>query len=70
MDVPFSFILEPLAGAFEFIPVMGPAVACALIFGIALVAGYGHLLWLFLCLGTWRIIQDYANAPRAWADHS
>ena len=64
MHVPFSFILGPLAGAFEFIPVVGPAVACALIFGIALVAGYNHLLWLFLFLGTWRIIQDYVNAPR------
>ena len=64
MHVPFSFILGPLAGAFEFIPVVGPAVACALIFGIALVSGYNHLLWLFLFLGTWRIIQDYVNAPR------
>ncbi|MGI4826997.1 MAG: AI-2E family transporter [Janthinobacterium lividum] len=64
MHVPFSFILGPLAGAFEFIPVVGPAVACALIFGIALVSGYNHLLWLFLVLGTWRILQDYVNAPR------
>ena len=62
--VPFAFILGPLAGVFEFIPVVGPAVACALIFGLALLAGYGHLLFLFLFLGTWRIIQDYLNAPR------
>ena len=64
MRVPFAFILGPLAGVFEFIPVVGPAVACALIFGLALLAGYGHLLILFLLLGTWRIIQDYPNAPR------
>ncbi len=64
MHVPFAFVLGPLAGFFEFIPVVGPAIACALIFGIALVIGYNHLLALFLVLGTWRIIQDYVNAPR------
>lgn len=64
MRVPFASVLGPLAGLFEFIPVVGPAVACALIFGIALVIGYNHLLALFLVLGTWRIIQDYVNAPR------
>lgn len=64
MRVPFAFVLGPLAGLFEFIPVVGPAIASALIFGIALVVGYNHLLALFLVLGTWRIIQDYVNAPR------
>lgn len=64
MRAPFSFVLSPLAGACEFIPVVGPAVACTVIFLIALFAGYNHLLWLFLFLGTWRIIQDYVNAPR------
>lgn len=63
MQVPYSYILSPLAGLCEFIPVVGPAVACTAIFGIALVLGYSHLLWIFLFLGTWRIIQDYWNAP-------
>lgn len=61
---PFAFILGPVAGICEFIPVVGPAVACAGIFGIALLAGYQHLLWIFLFLGTWRTVQDYVNAPR------
>ena len=64
MRAPFAFILGPLAGLGEFIPVVGPAVACAAIFGLALLAGYPHLLWIFLFLGTWRTIQDYVNAPR------
>lgn len=64
MRVPFAFVLGPLAGLFEFIPVVGPAVACVLIFGLAAIIGYNHLLILFLVLGTWRIIQDYINAPR------
>jgi predicted PurR-regulated permease PerM len=64
MRVPYSFVLSPLAGLCEFIPVVGPAVACVAIFGIAAVTGYSHLLWLFLVLGAWRVIQDYVNAPR------
>jgi predicted PurR-regulated permease PerM len=34
------------------------------IFLVAALTGYDHLLWLFLVLGTWRVIQDYVNAPR------
>jgi predicted PurR-regulated permease PerM len=64
MRVPYSFVLSPLAGICEFIPVVGPAVACIAVFGIAGIAGYNHLVWLFLFLGSWRVIQDYVNAPR------
>lgn len=64
MHAPFAFILGPLAGVCEFVPVVGPAVASAAIFGIALLAGYPHVIWIFLFLGTWRVIQDYVNAPR------
>lgn len=64
MRVPYSFVLSPLAGICEFIPVVGPAVACIAVFGVAGIAGYNHLLWLFLFLGSWRVIQDYVNAPR------
>ena len=64
MRTPYSLILSPLAGACEFIPVVGPAVACMVIFGVAALAGYNHLVWIFLALGTWRVIQDYVNAPR------
>lgn len=64
MRVPYSLALSPLAGACEFIPVVGPAVACTIIFGVAVLAGYNHLIWLFLALSMWRVIQDYFNAPR------
>ena len=64
MRTPYSLILSPLAGACEFIPVVGPAIACSVIFGVAVLAGYNHLVWLFLVLGSWRVIQDYVNAPR------
>lgn len=62
--VPYAFILGPLAGIFEFIPVVGPAVAAVSVFVIAILTSYPHLLWLFLFLGAWRLIQDYVNAPR------
>ena len=64
MRSPYAFILGPLAGVCEFVPVVGPAVASAAVFGIALLSGYSHLVWLFLFLGTWRVVQDYVNAPR------
>ena len=64
MRAPYAFILGPLAGLFEFVPVVGPALAAVTVFVIALLSGYPHLLLLFLFLGIWRIIQDYVNAPR------
>ena len=64
MRVPYAFILGPLAGVFEFIPVVGPAVAAVSVFGIAVLTGYSHLLWLVVFLGAWRLLQDYVNAPR------
>lgn len=64
MRVPYSVILGPVGGFLEFIPVVGPAIGAILIFGISLLAGYHHLIFLFLFLGTWRVIQDYVSAPR------
>lgn len=64
MRVPYAFILGPLAGLFEFVPVVGPAVAAVSVFAIAVLTSYPHLLWLFVFLGAWRLLQDYVNAPR------
>ncbi len=64
MRVPYAFIFGPLAGLCEFVPVVGPAIASAVIWGFAILAGYPHVFWLFIFLGTWRIIQDYVSAPR------
>ena len=64
MRVPYAFILGPMAGMCEFVPVVGPAVASAVIWGLAILMGYGHVFWLFIFLGTWRVIQDYVSAPR------
>lgn len=64
MRVPYAFILGPLAGFLEFIPVVGPAIAAVSVLLIAVLAGYSHAVWLVVFLGVWRLTQDYVNAPR------
>jgi predicted PurR-regulated permease PerM len=64
MQVPYALILGPMAGIFEVLPVVGPALASVTIFVIAILTGYPHLVWLFLFLGSWRTVQDYLNAPK------
>ena len=59
----FALILGPLAGIFEFVPVVGPAIAAIIVFVIAVLTTYPHLVWLVLFLGIWRLLQDYLNAP-------
>jgi predicted PurR-regulated permease PerM len=60
----YSLVLGPLAGIFEFVPVVGPAVAAIIVFVIAVLTTYPHLIWIVLFLGIWRLLQDYVNAPR------
>lgn len=64
MKVPYAFLLGPLAGMFEFVPVVGPALAALTVFVIAILSSYSHMLVLFIFLGCWRLVQDYVNAPR------
>ena len=64
MRVPYALFLGPVAGFLEFIPVVGPAVGAVAVLVIAVLAGYPHAVWLVLVLGTWRLVQDYVNAPR------
>lgn len=64
LRVPYAFILGPIAGFLEFIPVVGPAVAAVSILAIAVLAGYPHAVWLVIFLAIWRLVQDYVSAPR------
>ncbi len=64
LGAPYAFILGPLAGFLEFIPVVGPAVAAVSVLAISTLAGYSHVLWLVLFLALWRLTQDYVTAPR------
>ncbi len=64
LRAPYAFILGPLAGFLEFIPVVGPAIAAVSVVAIATLAGYSHMVWLVLFLALWRLTQDYVTAPR------
>lgn len=64
MRVPYAFILGPIAGFLEFIPVVGPAAGAVAVVIIAVLAGYPHAVWLIGFLGVWRLVQDYISAPR------
>jgi predicted PurR-regulated permease PerM len=57
-------MLGTAGGILEFIPVVGPLVAAALILSVALLTGYSHWLVLLLFLIAWRLIQDYVVSPR------
>ena len=59
----YGLVLGLLAGALEFIPLVGPLVAAISILGVAFLTGYGYLWVLVLFLGGWRILQDYVNSP-------
>lgn len=62
--VPYGQLLAAIAGLLEFIPVVGPMTAAALILLVALVSGYPHMLWLVIFLAVFRLLQDYVLSPR------
>lgn len=68
MRVPYAFAVGPAAGAMEFIPVVGPAVALVMVLAVALLSGYSHMLLLLIFLLVWRGIQDYVTSPRILGD--
>jgi predicted PurR-regulated permease PerM len=64
MRVPYALVLGTAGGFMEFIPVVGPLVAAALILGVALLTSYPHWVALLIFLGAWRLLQDYVISPR------
>lgn len=63
MGVPYSMLLASIAFALEFIPLVGPLTAAAIIIGVSIVGGFGHIVWLIVFLGVFRLIQDYVVSP-------
>jgi predicted PurR-regulated permease PerM len=68
LRVPYSFVLGPVAGFLEFIPVVGPALAAVSVVVISVLGGYPHAVWLIVFLGVWRLLQDYVTAPRVMGE--
>jgi predicted PurR-regulated permease PerM len=67
LQAPYAVVLGVVGGFMEFVPVVGPLVAAAMILGVAFLSNYPHLLVIALFLGVWRLMQDYVNAPRIMA---
>jgi predicted PurR-regulated permease PerM len=61
--VPYALMLGTAGGILEFIPVVGPLVAAALILGVAMLTG-AHWALVLIFLAAWRLIQDYFVTPR------
>ncbi|MGH9546573.1 MAG: AI-2E family transporter [Terriglobales bacterium] len=62
--VPYALVLGTAGGILEFIPVVGPLVAAAVIFGVAALMSYTHWLLLLVFIVAWRMVQDYVISPR------
>ena len=62
MRIPYAILLAAAAGLLEFIPMLGPATAVALIVIVAGVAGVS-LLPIVAFVALYRVIQDYVLSP-------
>lgn len=60
---PHALALGLLAGVLEFIPVAGWITALATITTVG-IATHSHWIWMAALLGLWRMVMDYAIAPR------
>ena len=63
VGAPYPILLAGIAAMLEFIPVLGPLTAAAVMVLVALLSGYPHVLWLILFLALYRIFQDYMLNP-------
>lgn len=68
LRVPYALVLGTAGGVMEFVPVVGPLVAAALILGVGILMSYPHILIVLLFLGAWRLIQDYVVSPRVMGE--
>lgn len=64
MRVPYAFALGAIGGLLEFIPLVGPVLAAALILGVSFTSNYAHLIVIVIFLGVWRVCTDYSISPR------
>jgi predicted PurR-regulated permease PerM len=61
--VRYALLLAALGGIMEFIPVVGPVIAAAIVLAVSLFGGDGHPWLLLGFLAGWRLIQDYVTSP-------
>jgi predicted PurR-regulated permease PerM len=63
MRYPYPLLLASCAAVGEFIPVIGPASALAIMLGVTLATGSGGVLWLILFWILYRMFADYVLNP-------
>jgi len=63
LGVPYAILLAGIAAILEFIPVVGPLTASAVILLVSAFTDYPHLLWITIFLVIYRIFQDYVLSP-------
>jgi len=63
IGVPYALLLSAITFPLEFIPVVGPLVAAAIILTVAGLSGFPHLLWILVFLIVFRVFQDYVLSP-------
>jgi len=63
LGFPSAIVLGVLAGILEFIPVVGWMTAAIIIVAAGAVS-HSHWIWMLVLLVVWRILMDYAIAPR------
>ena len=63
MHYHYELLLAGLAGVLEFIPVVGPLAAGAIILIVCAITGSGGLLWIVVFWACYRIFQDYVLNP-------
>jgi predicted PurR-regulated permease PerM len=64
MGVPSALLLSTIAFLCEFVPLLGPLTAALIIIAVSALTGYGHVLWVVIFLGIFRLIQDYIISPK------
>ena len=64
LRVPYALVLGAVAGAAEFIPLVGPLVVAVVSTVIALVHAPVLAIWVVAFLGGLRVLEDYVVDPR------
>jgi predicted PurR-regulated permease PerM len=63
MEVPYAMLLAAIAFPLEFVPLVGPLTAAAIIIVVSIVTGFPHVWWVVAYLGIYRLFQDYVLSP-------
>ncbi len=61
--IPYPLLLAALAAPLEFIPIVGPLIAAALVLTVDAFGGFRHTLPLVVFLSLYRLFQDYVVSP-------